>query len=44
MWLTTIEELLLEDPGNEMCDERKEEIMEYATMVQDINIRKTKKI
>ena len=39
-----LEEFWLEIPGNEMCKERKEEIVEYETMVKEINIRKTKKI
>ena len=29
---------LVEAPGNEMCEERKEEIMRYTTMVNAINI------
>ena len=32
----------MEALGNEMCEERKEEIMRYETMVK--NIRKTKNI
>lgn len=39
-----LEEFCLEIPGNEMCKERKEEIVEYATMEKEIKIRKTKKI
>jgi len=33
----------MESPGNEMCDEMKEEIVRYATMVKEVNILKTKK-
>ena len=43
-WLTTNDELWLESPGNEMCEERKEEIVINATMIKAINIWKTKKI
>ena len=32
----------MEAPGNGMCEERKEEIVIYATMVMEINIQNTK--
>ena len=37
-----MEELWLEVPGKEMCEERNEEIMKYATMEEVINIQGSK--